>query len=309
MPVPISFTAVTTKKLEHEKRADAVKLSTALLIFHSGLHRRRFGDDVDRTRATLLIHLAVEVAVHRAAFSKGITNLDKPIKKLMKSVEPWVPALAGYDKYRRLRNAAQHEGVAPTMAELESMVRVGEAVLRECFAACDTEFDRLTLTEWVQNKTTRRLLEEAEALAVSGDFVRSAATIVRAHTWIRSMAKQITAKAYDIATWETYDPITGVLFRSATADGRAKHTAILLNGLVTAGLGFDLAEEIRFREETGNDDLGESDLWHAIAYVARHAWRLEDAIPPLRIFASDGVRPSTKKAAYLGAVIVTPESE
>lgn len=290
----------------------AVKLSSALLIFHSGAHRRRFGDDVDRVRATLLMHLAVEMAVHAVAATIGNINLDKSIKKVMNAVEPSVPSLGGYDKYRKFRNTAQHEGSPPTATELESMARVAEKVLRECFQVCSADFDRLTLTRWVRNEVTRRLLQQAEAEAHADQFGVALVHASRAHQWIREASKQLAALTHDIDTWETYSPMTGMTLQAATADGRAKMTAMLLDGLVSAGLGFDLADEIRLRALCKVESPSSQQTWWSIAYVARHAWRLEDALPQLRSAARDFVRPTTAKAAYLDQIMILnsePKSE
>src|SRR5688572_32675823 len=100
----------------------AVRLLSAKQSYIEGVAARSRGDAVGRVHGAILIDQAVETALKTVLSHNGVSpGKLKGFYNLTKLVTPWVPEAATFLRHHDVRNAAQHEGVTPSGAELEAM--------------------------------------------------------------------------------------------------------------------------------------------------------------------------------------------
>ncbi|MEC7523855.1 MAG: hypothetical protein VYE22_28500 [Myxococcota bacterium] len=277
------------------------------LIDGDGLKTR--GDGAGRIQAALLMDQAVETALkavlsHHGAHGGGFLSFQK----LAKKTATWVPAGAGFLPHREVRNAAQHEGVAPTVPQLGALSAAAEECLREAVTACGADYSRITMEPFVENPATRAALARAGAAHASiGERIQHAH---RALLWVRHMAKHVFASARGIETWERFDPESAFRTITANADDRGELTATLLDGLVTAGLGFSLVDELQVATLVRDAGVRTSteDLHWLVEYTSRHAYRLEQAIPVTRTLSPEETGPTARMAQWLPVTVLPNDS-
>ena len=278
----------------------AERLLAAKRGFIDGDGLKTRGDGAGRIQSALLMDQAVETALkavlsHYGAHGGGFLGFPK----LAKKTAPRVPAAARFLPHREVRNAAQHDGVPPTLTQLDALSKAAEECLREAVSACGGDYSTITMEPFIENPITCALLACARAAdAASGDGIQHAHYAL---LWVRHMAKHVFAAARGIETWERFDPATGFRGISATNDDRGEMTAMLLDGLVTAGLGFALADEIQVAALVRGvgPETTAADLHWMVDYASRHACRLEQEIPLTRSLTREQTGPSAEMAKTL----------
>lgn len=286
----------------------AARLLAAKQCYTDGDRLKDRGDDAGRIQAALLMDQAVETALKTTLshaeieFKKGIRFPD-----LVEKAASRVPSARDFGPCRKIRNRAQHDGVAPTLDQLRTLGSVALGTLVEAVAACGGDYYLLTMERFVVNPTTLDLL--ARSRSALSEPQTSALIASRGLRWVRHMAKHLIAEARSLETWESYNPLTGVRTVTANADGRGEMIATLLDGLVTAGLGFDLAEEIRATKIVGSErdsPVTEAEALWLIDYLARHAYRLERALPGLQSLSPEETGPTAELADSLPLKVTLP---
>ncbi|MEZ4329869.1 MAG: hypothetical protein R3B40_31850 [Polyangiales bacterium] len=254
--------------------------------------------DVSRLQAALVLQLSVETVMKTLLDSRGVSVKGKNADHLEKHGASDVPSYVPFRKYQQLRNSAQHEAVVPNRDDLVDMVEAARRCLEESFSALGHDFERFTLTTWVENPLTRDLLIDAEHTA---DALppRARDLTGRVVRWVRHLGKHILAGASGEETWESYDPRNGVEAIVSTGDGHADRTTKLLEQMLATSLGFDAAEHQRHRDLMSSPSISPAEAWWLVGHAADQAYRLERRFAEARTLTPEETEPTAAIAPYI----------
>ena len=113
--------------------------------------------------STLLPYLAVSV------------SRDRSISKMLSEVCALKPGLGSHtthvERLRRLRNQVQHDGVVPSQEDVQLMIAVAEAFVRDTVReVCGNELEELSPISIIEQPEARSHLEKSQQALLDGDF-------------------------------------------------------------------------------------------------------------------------------------------
>lgn len=269
-----------------------------MFYLRGDLRHRTSSFDIARLEACMLLHNAVEIAMKTLASVRGAPPKKRePLAEIIERLDDITAAVRYSAEFRDYRNVAVHAGIPPDQIVLVDMSTCVRDVLRETCHSCGTEYDDVSLLPLVGNPDLDSLLTQARtSFETSPDKSTSASRLALA--WLRHMLRYVLAESKGIPTWDDFDLEGRRIRRSTTDSGEAKHTAQLLDAVVSASGGFELSEEIKAARVPKENATAEQARW-LLEYVATHTVRLEDELPHLKKLAPSDTRATSEQASTL----------
>lgn len=231
-------------KLPRERFA-RLQLAKDLAVRGVGLFAET-SPDADAIQAIVLLDLGVEISMATALDAKGIQRSGDRFFDLLSDLPEMQPLKGQLEDLHRVRNRAQHSGIAPPGASRPGLRSAAVAGLRVAFAAAGSDYDRLSSVEQIKTKMFLEPLRRATSV-IDSSPTDAAALSSLALRRVRGWAAQITGEAvlpsemwvFGNALWEDLRVAVSCL------DNRQEFIEALLKVAGGQALGLGMATQLR----------------------------------------------------------------